>query len=258
MIPPSWEWAGAKATGTSHIRAGKRCDDFGGCLLVSCAGAETLIAVASDGAGSAEHSAIGSRLATIRFIRCASEFLKSGGSIASLTQQTVLNWLDDVRDCISGAAVKLECTPRDFAATLVACIAGPDHATFVHVGDGAAVFRLKDSSEWQIGSWPAHGEYASSTYFVTDEPEPRIAVSHVPGSIGEVSVFTDGIERLVLDFSNQTAFAPFFERVFAALKGEGHPRDRSISKQLGVLLDSPSVCDKTDDDKTLILAKRVR
>jgi hypothetical protein len=258
MISPAWEWAGAKATGTSHIRAGKGCDDFGGCLIVRCPDSEVLVVAVSDGAGSAEHSAIGSRLATMRFMRCASEFLKSGGNVASLTQQTTLDWLDDIRDCVSGVAAKLERSPRDFAATLVACIAAPDHAAFIHVGDGAAVFRFTESSAWQIGSWPAQGEYASTTYFVTDEPEPRIALSHVEGPIGEVSVFTDGIERLVLEFSSQTAFAPFFERVFGALTGKGHSRDRDISKQLSTLLESRSVCEKTDDDKTLILAKRVR
>ena len=42
---------------------------------------------------------------------------------------------------------------------LVAGLIDKDRAVFVHVGDGAAVFRLANSDNWKIGSWPASGEY---------------------------------------------------------------------------------------------------
>jgi hypothetical protein len=82
-------------------------------------------------------------------------------------------------------------------------------------------------------------------------------VSHIEGEVKEVSLFTDGIERLVLEFASQTPFAPFFDRMFVPFKDTLGGRDRRISEQLRVLLESPMVCDKTDDDKTLFLAKRV-
>jgi hypothetical protein len=226
-------------------------------MVVRCPDTEALVVVVSDGAGSAEHSAKGSRLATIRFMRCASEFLKSGGNLPSLTKQIVLEWLDDIRDRITKAADALDTVPRDFAATLVACLVTPSHATFIHVGDGGGVFRSIDSVEWMIGTWPSQGEYASTTYFVTDDPEPRVAVSHVEEAVGEVAIFSDGIERLVLDFSSRTAFAPFFDKVFGPIDGHSSGRDRALSKHLKALLESPSVCEKTDDDKTLFLAKRI-
>lgn len=257
MNLPSWRWAAAKATGTSHLRTQRGCDDYGGCTIVRRSSADALIVVVSDGAGTAEHSAIGSRLVTMRFIRCASRFLKSGRDVSSVTTQTALEWLDDIRDRISRAAKELGATPRDFAATLVAGLITPTHAAFIHVGDGAAVFRLVDNDEWQVGSWPAHGEFASTTHFVTDDPEPKVIVSHVDAAVGEVSIFTDGIERLVLEFSNQTPFSPFFNKVFGAFRDSSSGRDRNISRQLSVLLESPSVCEKTDDDKTIFLVKRV-
>ena len=108
-----------------------------------------------------------------------------------------------------------------------------------------------------IGTWPSQGEYASTTYFVTDDPEPRVTVSHVEEAVGEVAIFSDGIERLVLDFSSRTAFAPFFDKVFGPIDGNSTGRDRALSKHLKALLESPSVCEKTDDDKTLFLAKRI-
>ena len=36
-------------------------------------------------------------------------------------------------------------------------------------------------------SWPAQGEYASTTYFVTDDPDPRTIISHVEGEVAEVA-----------------------------------------------------------------------
>jgi hypothetical protein len=257
MISPSWGWAAARATGTSHIKVGKGCDDFGACAIIDHALAPALVIVVSDGAGSAEHSAIGSRLAAIRFMRCVSNFMKSGGTAASITQHIALEWLDDIRDRISKAAIALEKSPRDFASTLVGCVVGSTHASFIHVGDGAAVFKLQGAEEWKVGSWPTHGEYASTTYFVTDDPQPNVVVSTIEGEISEISVFSDGLERLVLDFSNQSAFAPFFDRIFQNFDNTRSRRDRALSRQLQVLLESKQVCEKTDDDKTIFLARRV-
>jgi hypothetical protein len=257
MISDGWKWAAAKAAGTSHLRAGEGSDDFGGCALIRGPGADTFVLAASDGAGSAQHSAVGSRLATLSFVKSASEYLRSGGDVSTLTRQTALEWLDAVRDRIFRAAETLECGPRDLATTLVGCLVAPHHAACIHVGDGAMVFRFANTTEWQIGSWPTHGEYASTTYFVTDDPEPNVVVSHIEGEVKEVSVFTDGLERLVLEFATQTAFTPFFDRIFAAFKDAHGGRDRQISEHLRRLLESRQVCDKTDDDKTLLLAKRV-
>lgn len=256
-MPPSWGWAAAKATGTSHIRAGKGCDDFGACAVAHHAGANILVMAVSDGAGSAECASVGSRLTTTRFLRSAFKFLKSGGKPAVVTEHVALEWLDDIRDRISTAARELDKSPRDFAATLVGCLVGPTTATFIHVGDGAAVFKLQDAEEWKIASWPTHGEYASTTYFVTDDPQPNVCVSNVEGIVRDVSLFSDGLERLVLDFSSQTAFAPFFDKVFYSFNPVRSGRNRDLSRQLRILLESRQVCEKTDDDKTIFLARRI-
>ena len=131
------------------------------------------------------------------------------------------------------------------------------HAAFIHVGDGSAVYRLDGVADWIVASWPEQGEYAATTYFVTDDPEPRLRFCSAQGPIAELALFSDGIERLALDFSTETAFAPFFDRMFFPLSGKSVGRDRQLSRHLKEYLDSPSVCDKTDDDKTLVLAKRV-
>jgi hypothetical protein len=257
MITSCWTWASARATGTSHIKVGKGCDDFGACLEAPSTNQSVLILVVSDGAGSANHSSIGAQITARVFAECACRFLREGGTLNSLSNKVASEWLDDIRDRISVAASQKDAKPREFASTLVGCLVGADKAIFLHVGDGSAVYRLNDASDWIVASWPAQGEYAATTYFVTDDPEPQFRLSCVEGNVQEVALFSDGIERLVLDFSNQTAFAPFFERMFSPLKRQVRGRDRTLSRLLKEYLDSPAVCEKTDDDKTLLLAKRL-
>ena len=72
-----------------------------------------------------------------------------------------------------------------------------------------------------------------------------------------LALFSDGIERLVLDFSSHQAFSPFFDRMFESLKFSAIGRNRVLSRDLRRFLDGPSVGERTDDDKTLILAKRM-
>jgi serine/threonine protein phosphatase PrpC len=257
MIAPRWTWALARATGTSHLKAGRGCDDSAACLESVQGSRSILVSVVSDGAGSASYSSIGSRIASQAFARCALGFLREGGTPSSMSPEIACEWLDDVRDRITEAAHRRLAAPRDFATTLVGTIVGPDSAAFFHVGDGSAVYRLEKTTDWTVASWPEQGEYAATTYFVTDDPAPHLRFSLLEGHITELALFSDGIERLVLDFSNQTAFAPFFDRMFLPLSTQSTGRDRKLSRHLKGYLDSPSVCDKTDDDKTLVLAKRV-
>src|SRR5262249_22636469 len=104
----------------------------------------------------------------------------------------------------------------------------------------------------------AQGEYAATTFFVTDDPQPSIQFCFVDNPIQEIAVFSDGLERLVLDFSSHSAHAPFFEKMFAPLSTASTGRNRDLSRALKKFLDGPSVCDRTDDDKTLILARRMQ
>jgi hypothetical protein len=111
--------------------------------------------------------------------------------------------------------------------------------------------------EWIVPSLPAHGEYASSTNFVTDDPQAQLRVVHLEGSYCDVAIFSDGIERMVLDFKAKTAFARFFDIMFAPLKGDHPGRDRLLSRQLRDYLSSKPVNDRTDDDKALVMARMI-
>ena len=50
---PQWSWIGACSTGSSHIRSGTICQDSAGCIELAIGDEHALLAIVSDGAGSA-------------------------------------------------------------------------------------------------------------------------------------------------------------------------------------------------------------
>ena len=85
----------------------------------------------------------------------------------------------------------------------------------------------------------------------------RMAFDLVSGPIDEVALFTDGIKFLVLHYATKTVHAPFFEKMFSPVRASKTEHvDEALSAGLERYLASPAVCERTDDDKTLILATR--
>ena len=68
-----------------------------------------------------------------------------------------------------------------------------------------------------------------------------------------MALFTDGLQTLALDYT-RAAHSPFFAPMFAALSSETEPG--GLLGPLSAFLESPAVNERTDDDKTLILATR--
>lgn len=249
----TWAWAIATCRGTSHIRDGSECQDTSRCIAVG-PDKQVLVAVVSDGAGSAAHSKRGSAL-TCRTIseRARQHFAKSD---TAPTDEEVWSWIDQARDRIGLAATSIGATLRDFAATLVCVIAMKDETLVLHVGDGAAV--CKNDGQWLVPSWPAQGEYAATTYFVTDDPSADLRIVRLPYAVLDTAVFSDGIERQVLDFAAETASARFFDRFSNTVRTAGVPgNNATLNLSLKGFLDSSAITDRTDDDKSLIVAVRL-
>jgi len=253
----AWRWAGACAIGTSHVKANLECQDRAACLTFETSSSPTIVAVVSDGAGSAQEATRGASIACTEFHRRAGAYLRSGGAIAAIDPDLVADWIDSIRDRIGAAAQLVALRPRDFAATLVALIANGEQGVVVHIGDGAAVVRSRETHKWSVPSWPFHGEYASTTRFVTDDPRARFEVVPIDSEIDRFALFSDGIENLVLDHRERVAPAPFFERLLQPVETwEGSGRSRKLSRHLRDFLSSEKVCEATDDDKSLILGAR--
>ncbi len=249
-----WVIVSASRCGTSHIRRGESRQDAFSAFRADLA-CEWLVAIASDGAGSAKKGGQGAALICRTLGAAAREHLRSGRGLPS--DEDVWAWVDAARDRIFGAAERRQLTPRDFAATMVLVISNGHETVAAHIGDGAAVAR-SDEGQWQAISWPEGGEYANTTFFATDDPEPRMRITRLSGPYSSFALFTDGLERLILDLANKTPHGPFFERMAAPLRdARGREAERALSKKLGDYLDGEAINARTDDDKTLILAVRV-
>jgi hypothetical protein len=92
---------------------------------------------------------------------------------------------------------------------------------------------------------------------VTEDPAPQLRIARSDQPIDGVALFSDGIERLVLDFANHTAPAPFFDTMMKPLASSAiMGRDQKLCTSLKRYLDGERVNERTDDDKSLILALR--
>ena len=166
------------------------------------------------------------------------------------------DWVDETRDLIAQAAALRGLALRDFATTLVLALASHNELLCAHVGDGAIAAREAHGGSWTSVSWPEHGEYASTTYFLTDDDEPRLRISSATMSFDALVLMTDGLERLALDFALRSPHAPFLDVMATPLRGLPPGRPTAINRALTTYLQSATVNARTDDDKTLIVAVR--
>ena len=243
----AWRWAAASSKGTSHIRSGDRLQDA---YAVSTCGEDHVFAVVSDGAGSAGFGAYGawlvSRKLKVRFRR----WLVVNEGLPD--DETLKGWIDDLRDCIAIIAERRECASRQFAATLAALFISPNEVLALQIGDSAIVGRC--NSEWKVICWPKTGEYASTTYFVTDHPKPLLNIVRKSREHDAFALFTDGVGELSLSQLEQRAHPGFFEPIITPVDAaQGIGRLCDLSGKLRAFLAEASVCERTDDDKTLIL-----
>lgn len=244
----AWAWAAASQIGTSHIRNGSDCQDAHRCFEKD----GVLVAIVSDGAGSASEG----RRGAVTVCRTMAGLLSASLDRGMPSDDDLHGMIDDTRDAIAHIARTRGLVPRDFAATLVAVIAGEDETVALHIGDGGAAGST--NGEWSTLTWPESGDFAGTTFFVTDDMGARLRIKRFPTRCEALGVLSDGLERLALDFMSEKPFAPFFAGVMRPLaRVDENGRSSEISEKLKAFLGSETVNSRTDDDKTLIVARRL-
>lgn len=248
-----WKYAASSVIGTSHQNtADGVCQDSHTCRCMD-GQAPAFVAIVSDGAGSASHSQHGSRCACkyvdSRVIQAAPDVL--------FTRDFAFNVLRGLRGHLKDLANEAGLSIREFACTLLVAIVNGNRAAFWQIGDGAICFRLRGRENYQYAFWPEKGDYANITFFVTDaNAEEHVEFDITDGEIVELAAFSDGLERLALDFLAGEAHSGFFNGLFPHLGPLEPGYSARISSQLTDFLGSERVNKRTDDDKTLILASR--
>jgi hypothetical protein len=247
----AWRYALAQAIGSSHERLNVPCQDRMSCTLVEN---ESLIAVVCDGAGTAQHSHHGAEIAVATVASIAQLGVRAGRKdyVQILRDAAAL-----ARQRVVEEATTRGATPRDLACTLLAAIVAPIGGAALQIGDGAIVIGEQPLA-WRCVFWPQKGEYANTTFFLSDEKAlAQAEAAALPDDVHDIALLSDGLENLAVHFGKRTAHEPFFKAGFAPLHasdatGESEPLSAALNK----MLVSPQVRARTDDDASLILATR--
>lgn len=201
--------------------------------------------VVCDGAGSAVHADVASRLVCDAFsvegrrqARCP-----SGPDVEALLAAS--------RRAIEDAARERNAPIREFACTLLGAIVTATWSLFVQIGDGAIV--AANTEDFAPIFWPSHGEYANETHFLTDAEPHHVQCLVTSDRPTRLAMFTDGLERVALRIADRAAHQPFFGALFTSLAAE-HTSEAAFSHALHAWLASDRLSTRTDDDLTLVLA----
>jgi hypothetical protein len=129
-------------------------------------------------------------------------------------------------------------------------------AAYLQIGDGAIVVATEEPGEYTWVFWPQHGEYANTTSFLTGDAASDALMFETGPPVHEVAIFSDGIERLVLDMAARTVHSPAFRPIFQWLAATAPEGAEEAGQALTAYLSSDHVNSRTDDDKTLVMATR--
>ena len=246
-----WRFAQARTVGLSHIKTGLPCQDYCACLVLSN---NILIAAVADGAGSAKKGDQGAQIAVTTLINHLEQYFAENSpdltfairSAATAARQAVVDEADEQGE-----------SPRIYASTLLAIVLTPTDGVALQIGDGLIVVR-DNTEDWHWTFWPQRGQFANTTYFLTDDYAlERMDVDVYRRVIVDVALMSDGLEPLALHYASQTIHSPFFTGLFKPLwQIEDNEEILHISSDLEQFLASDRIKSRTDDDVSLIFATR--
>jgi serine/threonine protein phosphatase PrpC len=246
-----WRFAAAQTTGTSHLRAGLPCQDRLACAALP---GGALVAALADGAGSAAEGGLGAEIAVEAVVRQVRFSLEEGlVDFDAVLKKAAAQ----ARAAVLAEALRQDLEPRSLASTLLALVLTPDGGGALQIGDGVIVVG-DTGDEWSWVFWPQRGEYANTTFFLTDdEALGRVQIETLPATITGAALMSDGLEPLALHYASTTVHQPFFQGMFRPLiQAAGEGEIDPLSSSLEQFLLSDRVSSRTDDDLSLILATR--
>ncbi|MEH2132929.1 MAG: PP2C family serine/threonine-protein phosphatase [Nostoc sp.] len=248
----NWKAVARSAIGTSHQKQGIGCQDYGDYRIFD----DVIVGAVADGAGSAKHSDVGSRLAVETVLKCFSEINEfpqkqdSQPLSQEEAQKVFAEIVNKVITELQKQANEEDYSINDLACTLLVFLATPDWVAAMQIGDGFIVMRSQES-EYQLLFQPDKGEFANETTFITSTNaliEMQVKVINEKQEF--ICASTDGLEKVAIRLSDWKPFSPFFKPLEEYLH---EPVEEEEDKYLREFLNSERLNSRTDDDKTLLL-----
>ncbi|MFA5236646.1 MAG: PP2C family serine/threonine-protein phosphatase [Methanoregula sp.] len=252
----TWKHLSLSVTGKSHNDRNEPGQDYCRTGALRFADRDFFVGLAADGAGSTTHGGVGAEIACETLYLQILSRIRQGDTIASVSDDTIRAWITVSREAIATRSQGDGQRLKDYACTIIGVVATNDHALYFQIGDGCIV--IGNGAGYRTIFWPEQGEYANTTYFVSDDAfQEHIKIEHQKTAPDEIALFTDGLQNLVLSFSTRTVHEGFFRPLFAALRKKPDNGFTDLTTHLTALLSRDDVNARSDDDKTLILAVNV-
>lgn len=166
-----WMVVGTSVIGNSHILSGLPCQDNNRYVYIKNGWG---IAITSDGAGSAKHSDIGSRIIVERGAHYFQSIIEQKQWIEKNVLPTEAEWtsmayvaLKAIRKDLEKFAVTKKLELGSLSATIIVVIHTPSGFLVTHVGDGRAGYK-DETGEWKALLTPHKGDEANQTIFLTN------------------------------------------------------------------------------------------
>jgi hypothetical protein len=249
----SWKHLALSVVGPSHSIRNEPGQDYCRTGVFCLREQEFFIGLAADGAGSTANGGVGAEIACETLYARILDEIRNKDWPATISDDEVREWIAAAREAIAARSGGGGPGLRDYACTLIGVVATGGATLYFQIGDGCIV--TGDGHTYRTIFWPEQGEYANTTFFITDEAFcDHIKIEHGEDPPGEIAIFTDGLQNLVLSFSTKTVHDGFFRPLFSALTKNPDNGFTDLSRHVKTLLSSDSVNARSDDDKTLILA----
>ena len=258
MTKAIWNAAYASAIGQAHLNQGTACQDRFACDTINSPEGEILVAVVADGAGSTTHGQIGAEIACNYFVEEVRDFLSTNGAtLNSLQADFGKFWVTFYQQKLAVVAKNEEKPLREFATTMVAAAVGENFAAFFQIGDGGVVFSESGEDQSYVFAIPPEdSDYVNMTDFLSDEDAAeKIRFVRIEKRIEELCLFSDGIFPVAVNYQTNSPHEPFLKPMIAPLRNLPNG-NQDLNKKLEAFLSSPQINEKSDDDKTIILASR--
>lgn len=168
MAGTAWHVVGHSLTGTDHQKSDQPCEDAHSLRVDG----EMLAMAVSDGASSEAHGGAAAALTASLLTERLLGLLSNGGTVPSNADADI--WreiMQDAHEALHKAAEDDGSDWKSWACTAIACLASPERAVLIHIGDG---FGYISGSAQQgeahpfVFSAPENGRSDQYTYFLCD------------------------------------------------------------------------------------------